>query len=178
MPTLTCSTRDQLIERLQARRTLIISVLRLILHDRQLAQDVFQELMLVIYHQWQDFDTARDLEPWVIGIAKNLAFGARRKQGRYLAFLEDPLLETMIEEVEIAGIESELVRRKRALAPCLRRLRLDYRRLIRFRFWRPLAYEQIAAQTGRTVGSLHIRLHRVKGLLHDCVQKRLSKEEF
>src|SRR2546430_8171042 len=46
------------------------------------AEDLAQEVFLVMWRRWADYDTARPLRPWLAGIAFKVAHDYRRRSGR------------------------------------------------------------------------------------------------
>jgi len=46
------------------------------------AEDLAQEVFLVMWRRWADYDTTRPLRPWLAGIAFKVAHDYRRRSGR------------------------------------------------------------------------------------------------
>jgi RNA polymerase sigma-70 factor (ECF subfamily) len=58
------------------------------------AEDLAQEVFLVMCRRWADYDTARPLRPWLSGIASRVAQDFRKRVGRELPIgLLDPIDE-------------------------------------------------------------------------------------
>ena len=46
------------------------------------AEDLVQEVFLVMWRRWAEYDTTRPLRPWLAGIAFRVAYNYRQRSGR------------------------------------------------------------------------------------------------
>jgi RNA polymerase sigma-70 factor (ECF subfamily) len=65
--------------------------------------------------------------------------------------------------------------RRRALRHCLRSLSLDQQQLIQARYAGDGSVQSLAARLGRSVGSISQTLYRLRNLLLECIQRRLTE---
>jgi RNA polymerase sigma-70 factor, ECF subfamily len=131
-----------------------------ILHDREAAEDLFQESWLQALRKARRSDPGRPFAPWFFRLARNLAYDELRRRRRRSFF----------------GLEA-VSRRKTASpgapSPALERLsaedlagkllsRLDplHREMIHLRFYRECSYEEIAGICGVPVGTVKSRIRR------------------
>jgi RNA polymerase sigma factor (sigma-70 family) len=127
-----------------------------LLHHRQDAEDVAQEVFLRIFRSLKRWDSARPFKPWVMGITVNrcrtwLVQRARR-----------PELANYLEETAAnrpADDSSELVRE---IQDAIRELRVEYRSVFVMYHERGLPYEDIADAMEKPVGTVKTWLHRAR----------------
>ena len=127
-----------------------------LLHHRQDAEDVTQEVFLRVFRSLRGWDPARPLKPWVMGITVNrcrtwLAQRARRPE------LADYLQDTVAGPAD--DDSGELLREIR---DALAGLRLEYRTVFVLFHEQGQPYEEIAVALGRPVGTIKTWLHRAR----------------
>ncbi|MEZ4737214.1 MAG: RNA polymerase sigma factor [Caldilineaceae bacterium] len=71
----------------QAHQAAVFRLAYLLLGDADEAEDVAQEAFIRAFYALARFDPARPLRPWLLQIARNLAYNRRRSLRRYLAAL-------------------------------------------------------------------------------------------
>jgi RNA polymerase sigma-70 factor (ECF subfamily) len=143
----------QLVGRFQAE---VFGLCVRLLHHRQDAEDVTQEVFLRVFRSLRGWDPARPLKPWVMGITVNrcrtwLAQRARRPE------LADYLQDTVAGPA--ADDSGELLQEIQA---ALAGLRLEYRTVFVLFHEQGQPYEEIAAALGRPVGTIKTWLHRAR----------------
>lgn len=137
-----------------------------LLHHRQDAEDVAQEVFLRIFRSLKRWDSSRPFKPWVMGITVNrcrtwLVQRARRPE------LADYLHETAATRQEDDG--SELVRE---IQEAIRELRVEYRSVFVMYHERGLPYEEIADAMEKPVGTVKTWLHRARLEVLDRLKRR------
>lgn len=84
--------------------------------DRELAEDVLQDVFLIIYRKIGWLSEPKLFRPWAYRIASREAFRALRKRSRYRAEpLDEQTLETAADDPGPAGLGRELVWRLPAI---------------------------------------------------------------
>jgi RNA polymerase sigma-70 factor (ECF subfamily) len=72
------------------------------------AEDLAQEVFLVMWRRWGDYDSARPLRPWLSGIASRVAQDFRKRVGRELPIgLVNPVDEAPTAEERLSGRRSQ-----------------------------------------------------------------------
>jgi RNA polymerase sigma-70 factor, ECF subfamily len=170
--------REQAFQAVLANRTMLKAYVRAMVFDPVLAEDAFSDAMLEIVRCWERYDQSRPFPPWARGVARRVALLNLREQKRQLPILLDErVLEVIAEEIDEAGQEWELARRKTALRQCLRRLSGKNQKLIRLRYFQEQSYSEMAQAVGRTVGALYVLFCRLEKVLLRCVERHLASAE-
>ena len=86
--------------------------------------------------------------------------------------MEDGLLELVAEEAEILSDQSEL--RRQALALCVEQLRPKDKELIQMRYAAGANGDRVAAELGRPANSVYQSLGRIRRVLLECIQHRMT----
>jgi RNA polymerase sigma-70 factor (ECF subfamily) len=152
-----------LVERFQAE---VFGLCVRLLHHRQDAEDVTQEVFLRIFRSLRGWDRSRPLRPWVMGIAVNRCrtWLARRSRRPETA---DYLQETVA--APAADDAAELVSEIRAGVAALRP---EYRTVFVLFHEQGLPYDDIARSLGRPVGTVKTWLHRARMAVLEHLRRR------
>ena len=113
-----------------------MAYIRTFTRDAQIAEDLFQETMLIAWRKFDEFDSRQSLSAWLRGIAKNLIRNAWRKQSNdKLVFDEstEHFARNTIHAVEMQGSDTWLERLS-ALSDCISSLPARSRELLLDRY--------------------------------------------
>jgi RNA polymerase sigma-70 factor (ECF subfamily) len=127
-----------------------------LLHHRQDAEDVCQEVFLRVFRSLDGWDSGRPLRPWVMGIAVNRCrtwLGQRARRPELVDYLQDVVAG------QAADDSAELLAEIHA---ALGDLRLEYRTVFVLFHEQGQPYEAIAQALGRPVGTVKTWLHRAR----------------
>lgn len=141
----------------------ILSFLVARLGDRQLAEEVVQDVMLAAWENAARFRGESKVFTWLLVIARNRAMNVQRKHA--------PLSVSLDEEFESGTSDSglfEAISRKATSAvvrAALRALPAAQRELLVLVFYHQLSGPEVARVLGITIGTVKSRLHRAKEAL-------------
>lgn len=147
---------DSLIEQYQHR---LLRYLISIVHDRQTAEDIFQETWIRVLEQGHRYDPRHNFVTWLLTIARNLAIDHMRR--KHPDALEDlpPTAEPAVSgpgSFEIAAQHEQAER----LDCALDRIPGEQREAILLRFQEGMSLEEIAAVTRAPLSTVKSRLYR------------------
>ena len=147
----------------------LLSVIRRMISDPQVAEDLAQEVFLKAFRNLKRYDPRRKLSSWLFKIAHNATIDHLRRRRLSTVPLEiqdrdgdeswdvHPAPEE--EEPDQVAERSEVMR---GLSRALGRLKPHYREILLLRFQQGLAYHEIAEVTGQKMGTVKIQLHRAR----------------
>jgi RNA polymerase sigma-70 factor (ECF subfamily) len=141
-------------------------------HD---AQDILQEVSMVVVRKYSDYDKSRPFIAWVIGIARHEVMAYRRQLSVESRVMDD----VAVEQIAQAFVESRehLNPLAEALEECIKRVSEKARRLLRLRYIDDLPYAQIARATGANPTSIKVAMHRIRVGLMNCVERHPAARE-
>lgn len=139
------------------------------------AQEVFQEVCVVLWKNYRQFQLGTSFVKWTSVIALNQVRRFRRSQQRRPALLSDGVVELLATEaVERADL---LDARRSALHHCLDRLRAPDRDLVTHCYSGASATLRDAAERlGRPANTVYKAMGRIRRVLHDCIDRTLAGE--
>ena len=144
--------------------------------DFQEAEDLLQEVAVILLRKFPEYDPQRPFVGWAIGIAKREVLMARRSHARNRLFYQADLLERLGDTCE--ELAPELEDRSRALRECLRTLQGRAGELLRLRYEKSLKTNAIAAKVGMAVVAVRVTLSRTRAALRDCIERKLKLQNF
>lgn len=157
-----------LVERHHGRVRACLAVRMNCAHD---AEDLAQETLLVAFRKLPEIDPTLPLGPWLRGVAMHLLANHRRKFRAIPIGMNDELQALIDARLEGADRECE---RMSALRECLETLDGPARQLVNERYADGASIDELAARTRRKTSAISMQLHRLRGLLADCIEKRTA----
>ncbi len=137
-------------------------------------EEILQQTALVLWEKFADYDNDREFLPWAIRFAyfEVLNFRKHRARRRFL-HSEETLLALAEARHELS---EELIQRHSALKHCLAKLSAKDRSLLERRYSDSSSVKSLAEESGRTVKALYRRLDRIRELIFECVDRRMSSD--
>jgi RNA polymerase sigma-70 factor (ECF subfamily) len=140
------------------------------LSDRQLAEEVLQDVMLAAWQGAGRFRGESKVKTWLLGIAHYRMLNARRKRRR----LEAPLDNRVVGGSDTAPLTAERQDIEADVQSVLQRLSPDLRATLELTFYHGLSGPEVATVLGVAPGTVKSRLHRAKAIL----RRHLSAKEW
>jgi len=142
-------------------------------HERA---DLFQEVVLILWRRYEDYDAARPFLPWAMGVAVRRLREEYRRVQRRPGLLPAEQLEHLANELTSAEERHPTAAEEAALAECLAALPESSARLVQRRYYEHAGIETISAETGQSAAALYQTLSRLRRALADCIRRRLRAE--
>ncbi len=136
-----------------------------------LAQDVFLEAFQVL----QRIDPNRDLRSYLLGIARNRARMAWRKQYSRREVTGDALFEALETHAIALPSTEQLDQRLDDLRACLARLAPKALQVFRLHYRDELRCDEVAERLNMTAGSIRSILTRGRDALRQCIETRAGE---
>ena len=158
---------------------MLLSYLRAAVRDWNVADDLFQETMLVAWRRLEDFDRSRPFAPWLRGIAGKILLAHFRKRSKQELSLDAPALEWL--DSQFAAIQLQrgdtFAEKLSALRDCVDSLGENYREPVQMRYQQNLSLSEIVQTMSIALETLKKRLTRAKSLLVDCLERKIGVAE-
>ena len=144
--------------------------------DRHRREDVFQEVALTCWREFEKYDPGRPFGAWARGVAANKVLQARERDARFPVAVSPEAVRAVLDafdRTEVAGSPPDAAE---ALRACVNQLPDHSRSLVALRYDDGLDCAAIAGRLGRTVDAVYQALSRVRSALEECVRRRLAAE--
>jgi RNA polymerase sigma-70 factor, ECF subfamily len=140
-------------------------------HD---CEEVFQDMSVVLWRAFDDFQPGTDFRSWAFKIAFHQVLSYRKRIKRSSLVLGDRAMEAIANEIErnTGGLDDQL----EALAQCVERLPERSREILDRCYQPGTNTKTAAAAMGRPAGTIYKALTRIRQLLFDCIRQSLSTE--
>jgi len=152
-----------------AHEMAIRAYVRRLVPSRSDADDVMQEVAVVLWSKFSELRPGGDFKSWAFGVAKYAVLSWRRDKGRDRLVLDDDVVETLADETAVD--EPRLQQQRVALETCLAKLDVTQRGLLMRAYEAGVPIQTVARQSGRTVAGFYQWLHRMRRMLLDCIKR-------
>lgn len=158
-----------------SHRDSLYAFLLVLVRDRALAEDLFQETSLVLWEKFGEFREGTHFGAWSRQIAYHLVRNARRRLSRRRRLLPEVAAEAVSRALARQEETADEERWRRALKECLDRLAPAARELIRKRYFQDLPVKEIAQVLGRTTPGVRSALGKIRAALEVCLRRTVGR---
>jgi RNA polymerase sigma-70 factor (ECF subfamily) len=169
-------SQDTAVRLLVTHRAMLLGWLRSVVRDSYLAEDLFQEVSIIVVKKCAEIRDAKDFPAWARSVARHKALHALRDRRSSRLVFSDELIN-LFETHWKARDNTRAVDQIDALNACLGRLSPYARRLIELRHEKKKCGADLAAELGRQLNAVYVALSRTYRTLANCIQQRLAIEE-
>lgn len=157
---------------MQTHHQVVFRLAYLLLGDADDAEDVAQETFIRAYRSFDRFDASRDMRPWLLSIATNLARNKRRSVARFLAALQRAVF-VRPEMVQTPNIENEAMAALHAqhLWQAVRTLSTADQEIIYLRHFLEVSEVEASMALNIAVGTVKSRTHRALARLRTVIER-------
>ena len=168
--------QEQILRRFMGCRGMLFGYLQSIVQDFHVAEDLLQDVMLIILKKNAQLEDMDDFAAWARRIATFEALNAVRKANRRKTrSLSPDALELLEETWQEEDRESE-PRRIAALRACLEGLAPRARQIVHERYFEGATGQKLADTMGLTLNSANASLTKVHRQLEECISGRLGRK--
>src|SRR5210317_759449 len=149
--------------------------IRSFIRDSAEAEDVLQEVALVIVDRYCSYDATQPFIGWALGISRRVVWTHLRSKYRD----RDQELQDAIGHVSSAfeTLDPHAQDMKEALGHCIEKVGGEGRRALLLRYEEGLELKQIAERLRKSASAVGVLLYRVRSALRECIDRRLSAEK-
>ncbi|HVU11461.1 MAG TPA: RNA polymerase sigma factor [Phototrophicaceae bacterium] len=144
----------------------ILNYLTSLLHDRQQAEEVLQDVMLAAWEHAGSFRGESKVRTWLLTIARHRAINAQRRLVPDLVMLDETTYST--DTTPLEKVERQTQRQN--LQAAIQQLPPFHQEILVLIFYHQLSGPEVAEVLGVTVGTVKSRLHRAKAMLRRVLQ--------
>lgn len=138
-------------------------------HDTSLTADIVQDVSVVLWRKYDQYQPDRSFLKWAMGIARNEILHANRQSARSRVLFDDEMALKLANCYE--EMEPELDDRRQALDACLERLSADAKHLIEMRYGQSMPLQEIADAVKKKLNAVTVAISRVRAALVECVDR-------
>lgn len=139
------------------------------------AEEVFQEVCVVLWREHETFQLGTDFVRWVSVIAHHQVQRYRRQQRRVGPQLGDAVVDLLAQDAVDRADLLEL--RRDALRGCLQKLSETDRSLVQQCYGdNHRSFKTAAEQLGRPANTVYKALIRIRRVLYQCIERTLAAE--
>lgn len=161
----------------------VFSLIVRMVRDRELAEDLTQEVFVKAIRALPSYDDDRKFSSWLFKIAHNATIDHLRRGQLDTVPLERPTAEGLdwVDRVEDTSVEDPLAIQEQSelgalLESAMAELRPAHREVMLLRHREELSYQEIAEITGMSLGAVKTNLHRGRSALAEILRERGFRE--
>lgn len=134
------------------------------------ADDLSAETFATAFVNWERFDQARPVRPWLYGIAANLVRHHWRDERRMLRAFARTGVDPIFAGDELDAARLDAASSYRSIAADIAALRATDREILLLNAWAELSDREIAEALSLPIGTVKSRLHRMRERLRNRLE--------
>jgi len=165
---------DEFLRSFTAHEPAVRAYIRRLVPARADADDVMQDVSVVLWKKFGDFREGADFRPWAFGVARFEVLAWFRDKGRDRLVLDPEVVELLADES--ARDESRFEQQREALEMCMEKVEPKQRDLLMQAYQPESRIQDVARGSGRTVSGFYQWLHRMRRTLLECIHRETGRE--
>jgi len=142
--------------------------------DMHIAEDVLQNIAIVLWQKIDEFDRKRSFRRWAFGIARREVLHAWRADGKRKPVLAEDLDRMLVQRLDC--LADELNERRAILSKCLDKLPPRQRQVVSMKYESNRSCRDISRRTDWSENAVRVMLCRIRRALVECVERHLRSE--
>jgi len=164
---------DERFARLWTRaQPLVASYVASLVADFHEADDIVQDVAVVLVRKFGEYDESRSFLGWAMGIARNEILQHRRAHARAFLSFDSALTERVAAAFDRLAPELEF--RTHALRHCLGKISDRPRQMLSLLYEDSLKPRQIAERLGIAAATVRVMLSKARSSLRTCVERKVA----
>ena len=152
----------------------IIAFIKGTVRNPAAAEDIFQEVSVILWDKFDQYDSSRSFKAWARGIASNKIMQYWDKQKKGAVLFSPEIMESILAAYE--RTETNNAEMIDALESCIKKLPEQQSKIIKYKYRERLKLEAIAEKIGKSLAATQKSLSRMRFTLQDCIKKQLAEE--
>ncbi|MCC6512064.1 MAG: sigma-70 family RNA polymerase sigma factor [Pirellulaceae bacterium] len=145
---------------------------RRLVPSRADADDVTQEVAVVLWAKFHQFREGGDFRAWAFGIARYEVLSWLRDRGRDRMVLDTDVVELLADDSAISP--RQLDQQRAALESCLEKMDPLQKSLLLRSYSSEHTIAELAKASGRSTGGFYQWLYRMRRLLLECIGREVA----
>lgn len=160
---------------LRQEQSRLFGYIHSLVRDLNDTDDLFQQVAMILWRKFDDFDPTRSFFAWACGVARLETANFLRSRGRQRLYFSDELNLLLVEaQTEFSNDEGEA--RRAALAGCVEKLRERDRELVLECYGRAAGVQDAAGRSSRSPQSVYNSLRRIRRALFECIRRTVEQQ--
>ncbi|UUO05776.1 sigma-70 family RNA polymerase sigma factor [Blastopirellula sp. J2-11] len=170
------SRHQQFLREFTCHEPAVRAFVRRLVPSRSDADDILQEVSIVLWEKFDSFRAEEDFRAWACGIARYKVLSWLRDKGREKLVLASDVVELIADDSLAA--ESHLKQQREALETCFEKIPMTERNLLSQAYQADVKIQEVAAASGRSVAGFYQWLYRMRRMLLECIQRQHAQDSW
>lgn len=146
--------------------------------DYTAADDIFQETSMTLWREFEKFELGSNFSKWANGIAFNRVLSFRQNHKKYKLGINDDIIQELADVVAVAEIDITSKPSKWLhLQHCSEQLSAPLKNVYHAFYVEELKAKDIAKKTGRSIYAIRKVIHKLRKILFDCVEQKITEDK-
>lgn len=162
---------DTILKTLIGQRVQILAYINFIVRDRDISEDVYQEVSLYTIKNQEKINDEKHLVRYIRRVSRNFSLNAIQKERKKPISVNHQLLDLIESDWQQFDKESSTPMYG-ALKKCLEDLTPNANNLINLRYAQGISGQKLADRLGKQVNTIYVAISRIHKTLAACIKER------
>jgi RNA polymerase sigma-70 factor, ECF subfamily len=140
--------------------------------DVHAAEDLYQEVSILLWKKFDLWDSSLPFLPWALGFARNVAMKHRGRR-RDLQMLDDQTIE-ILENTILTKYKAPENHMMEALEKCMDSLKPEFSEMLSLKYKLNASMDQISKQYNKSLSTVKVSIMRARHQLKKCIERRTT----